>query len=232
MNRKSMIVCFAVFAATLMLMTTCIAAPVQQKASIEAVESVQEKVSIDAVGSAQQELISSIKAMCLRLKNDLYFNSLVKQISNDIKLKTIASAIQNTEDLDKKISLASSYVDVLKNKQEFTDLIKYFESSYSSDVRNIIAQLNELYPVLSAGIISQILYIIYLFLTLIATLIIDAFKQIFSVFAGYIKAVLAVLLGIYNNISLFLDKIIDFLIDILEDLWNPPTSTTTSSASF
>ncbi len=132
MNKtKYMLAGFAVFASILMLTTTCIARPVQEKASIDAVE------------SAQEELMKSIEALFLKMKNDRYLNSLKDQISKDRTLNSIASAIENTEDSDAKASLASSYVDVLKSKKEFACLNAYFERSYSKDMQSINAQFNK-----------------------------------------------------------------------------------------
>ncbi len=132
MNKtKYMLVGFAVFASILMLTTTCIAGPVQEKASIDAVE------------SAQEELMKSFEALFLKMENDRYLNSLKDQISKDRTLNSIVSAIENTEDSDAKASLASSYVDALKNSLVFNNLAAYFERSYSKDIQGINAQFNE-----------------------------------------------------------------------------------------
>jgi len=146
MNKtKSMITGFAVFAAFLMLMATCIARPVQEKTSIEAVD------------NGPQELIDSVEAMCLKIENDQEWINLIEQLSNDRTLERIASSIENTDDVDVKSSLTANYVDVLVDKQEFSDLQSYFENSYSADMQDIDDELVELLETLSEGQNTDIL---------------------------------------------------------------------------
>lgn len=131
MNKtKYVLTGFAVFASILMLTTTCIAGPVQ------------EKTSMDAVESAREELMKSFEALFLKMEKDPYFNSLKDKISKDRTLNSIASAIEKTDDFDAKASLASSYLDALKNNKEFACLSAYFERSYSKDMQGINAQFN------------------------------------------------------------------------------------------
>jgi hypothetical protein len=139
MNKtKYMLAGFAVFASILMLTTTCIAGPVQ------------EKTNIDAVESAQEDLMKSFEALFLKMKNDRYLNSLKDQFSKDRTLNSIASAIENTEDSDAKASLANSYVYALESKQVFSDLTSYIKGSYSEDIKNIGNNFNEFADILAS----------------------------------------------------------------------------------
>jgi hypothetical protein len=122
---------FAFFASFLMLTTTCIARPVQENVNVEAVE------------YAKQELANSLEAMFLEMESDHYLNSLIEQLSNDEELNSIVSDIENTEDFDEKISLLSSYVDVLACKPDFSGAISYLESSYSDNLQTVASQVNE-----------------------------------------------------------------------------------------
>jgi len=78
---KVMIVGFAVFAAFLMLMATCIAGPVR------------EKTSLDAVENEQEELLNSIEAMFLKIENDKEFAYLQSYLES-----SYSSDMQNIND--------------------------------------------------------------------------------------------------------------------------------------
>jgi len=130
MNKtKTMMTGFAVFASIIMLSTTCIAGPVKEKASIATIE------------TAQKDLVNSLQELFLKIKEDRYLNSLAdsvsEQISNDRALTRIESCIASVEDDVEKASLVDSYLDVLVNKEEFSDLQDYFESTYSQDLQDI-----------------------------------------------------------------------------------------------
>ena len=128
MNKtKSILAGFAVFASILMLSATCIAAPVQQSVSIQAVEST-------AVESTQQELINSFEAMASQIKNDPLINSFLGKISSDTTLNSKVSAIANTQDPKIQMSLVTS-------------LKAYISSKYSVDLQKISASLSKNYGI-------------------------------------------------------------------------------------
>lgn len=131
MNKiKDTLAGFAIFASIMMLSTTCIARPVEQEASIEALE------------YAQQELINSIEAMAQEALNDPYVIKLMAPLKFDNELNSLVSAIDNANDPNEKAALARSYFDVLKDKEEFTDLKAYLTSSNLDGIKNINSKLN------------------------------------------------------------------------------------------
>lgn len=131
-NTKVVLTGFAVFAAILILMATCIAGPVE------------EKTSLDAADETQQRLIRSVEAMSVKIENDEYLNNMIEQISNDLTLTNIKDSIKDTEDNGEKISLTADYINVLTNKEEIANLKEYFQSTYSKDMENINNELSSL----------------------------------------------------------------------------------------
>jgi hypothetical protein len=133
MNKtKTLLTAFAFFASILMLMTTTMAGPVQ------------EKVAIDSIEQQQNELADSLESFATNMKNDREITRLSSELENDRELSYIKSMMERTNNPDQQITLLTNYINVLSEKPAYKSLKEYYTSSYSEDISSISAQSEEL----------------------------------------------------------------------------------------
>lgn len=133
MNKtKILLTAFAVFASLMMLMTTSMAGPVQ------------EKVTIDSIEQQQNELTDSLESFVTKIESDREIARLSSELENDRELKYIKSMMERTNNPDQQLTLLTNYIDVLSEKPAYKSLKEYYTSSYSEDISSISAQSGEL----------------------------------------------------------------------------------------
>jgi hypothetical protein len=129
MNKtKCMLVGFAIFVASLMLMTPTMARPIQEIYAVSVIES-------------QQTTVDSLESTIARIEKDTKIKYLATTISRDSKLSRLGSAIENTQDIKEQTLLVLDYIKVLESKQSYVTLRNYLESVYSLDTASIADEL-------------------------------------------------------------------------------------------
>lgn len=164
MNKtKFVITGFAVFASVLMVMTTCMARPVQEKTIMNAVE------------IAQQELLNSVYTLDNKLLRNAQANALINAIRSD---PAVINSMGNVEQL----------VNVLEGNDEVAQLNDILLQEFPDETA-AIAENIELLAIGSdggsqpTGIIMRIIALIYLIIITIVQLI-DLLKWIIDNFFG------------------------------------------------
>ena len=150
---KVMMTGFAVFAAVLMLMTTCIARPVQEKTSIEAFE------------YTEKELTNSLEVLDIRLSRDFEVNILLNSIARDPDVVLIANRIGRARSEEGVLSGLEQLVGVLQGNSEFEQLVILVGEDYSAETEAISIELASMgYNV---GILGGLLDILMLIIQII-----------------------------------------------------------------
>lgn len=170
---KFLITAFAVFGALLMLMTTCIARPVQEKTSIEVFE------------YAEKELINSFEALNVKLSRDVQASALIDAIARDLVVTRSVSRIEQARSEEEVLFGIEQLVGVLQDSSEFEQLVNIVEEDYSAEAEAISTELASMgYDTFGLGglidIIATIIQIIILLVQIILTVIglIDLIKTL------------------------------------------------------
>ena len=119
---KVMMTGFAVFAAVLMLMATCMAKPVQEKASIEAVE------------FAEKELMNSFEALNVKLSRDAESRVLLDAIARDPDVARIVNRMGTARSEEEILSGLEQLAVVLQDSSEFGQLATLAGEEYSTEL--------------------------------------------------------------------------------------------------
>ena len=127
---KVMVMGFAVFAALLMLMTTCMARPVQEKTNIEAVEDLE------------QELMSSLEALNTKLARDCEVNSLISELIRDREVTSVVRSIEVAGSQEEILSGVEQLAAVLQDKSGFGQLTTLVEKEYSAELGAISEEIS------------------------------------------------------------------------------------------
>ena len=126
---KVMMTGFAVFAAVLMLMATCMAKPVQEKASIEAVE------------FAEKELMNSFEALNVKLSRDAESRVLLDAIARDPDVARIVNRMGTARSEEEILSGLEQLAVVLQDSSEFEQLATLAGEEYSAELGAISEEL-------------------------------------------------------------------------------------------
>ena len=126
---KVMMTGFAFFAAVLMLTTTCIARPVQEKTNIEVFE------------YAEKELTNSLEVLNIKLSKDFEANILLNSIARDPDVVLIANRIGRARSEEEILSGIEQLVGVLQGNSEFEQLVNIVEEDYSAETKAISTEL-------------------------------------------------------------------------------------------
>ena len=129
---KFLLTAFAVFGAVLMLMATCMARPVQEKASIEAVE------------FAEKELMSSFDALNVKLSRDVEVNVLINAITRDPDVALIINGMERTSSEEGLTSGLEQLAVVLQDSAEFEQLAILVGEEYSAEAEAISGELSSM----------------------------------------------------------------------------------------
>ena len=183
---KFLVTAFAVFGAVLMLMATCMAKPVHEKASIEAVE------------FAEKELMNSFEALNTKLSRDVEVNVLINALARDPDVALIANRIERTNSEEGLISGVEQLAVVLQDSSEFEQLVILVGEEYSAEAEAISEELLPmgydaydledlitiiLIIILIAIVFAQIIRAIISLLGLIQTLL-DLLKELWDLITG------------------------------------------------
>jgi len=126
---KVMMTGFAIFAAVLMLMTTCMARPIQEKASIESVE------------FAEKELMNSFEALNVKLSRDAKSHVLLDAIARAPDVARIVNRMETARSEEEIITGVEQLINVLQDSSEFEQLVNLIEGDYSAESEAIAEQL-------------------------------------------------------------------------------------------
>ena len=114
---KVMMTGFAVFAALLMLMATCMARPTQEKASIETIE------------FAEKELMNSLEALNVKL-------------TRDPDVARIVNRMETARSEEEIIAGAEQLRNVLQDSPEFEQLVTLIEGDCSTELEATAVDIN------------------------------------------------------------------------------------------
>jgi len=126
---KFLMTAFAVFAAVLMLITTSIARPIQ------------EKTSIDAVKFSEKELTAALESFNVKISRDPEANIILNSIVRDTEVVLIANIIERAKSKEEVSSGVKQLVSVLHDKSEFEQLVTIVEEDYSAETEAINIEL-------------------------------------------------------------------------------------------
>ena len=177
---KFLVTAFAVFGAVLMLMATCMARPVQERASIEAVE------------FAEKELMNSFDALNVKLSRDVEINVLINAITRDPDVSRIVNRIGRSSSEEGLTSGLEQLAVVLQDKSEFGHLAILVEEEYSAEAEAISGELSSM-GYNTCGL-EDIITIIILIIKIIQTVI-----QIILTIIGLINLI-KTLLGLLGDL--------------------------------
>ena len=122
----------AVFAALLMLMATCMARPIQEKASIEAVE------------FAEKELMNSFEVLNVKLSRDAKSHVLIDAIARDPDVVRIVNRMETAGSEEEIITGIEQLRNVLQDSPEFEQLVNLIEGDCYTESEAIAEQLEEM----------------------------------------------------------------------------------------
>ena len=128
-NTNVMLTAFAVFTSFLMLITACVARPVQEKTSINAIE------------YTQQKLINSLESFNLKLSRDYQTNMLLDSIARDRAVSQIVYNMQSAKTHEELLSDFECLVNVLDENAEFTELGRIIQAGYSAESQVISQEI-------------------------------------------------------------------------------------------
>lgn len=165
MNKtKYMLIGFAIFAATIMLMAPCMARPVT------------EKTSIDAIEKAQRELSYSLESIKIKLSRDYKANALIKSIQKDSNVVNIVNNMQEATTEEELVAGLKELIVVLQDNPELVQLgdIIEQECSYELGVASQHLQnMNDLFVNDDENLLMIIIAIISFIITWILCWILD-----------------------------------------------------------
>ena len=182
---KFLVTAFAVFGAVLMLMATCMARPVQERASIEAVE------------FAEKELMISFEALNTKLSRDVEVNVLINALARDPDVALIANRMERTNSEEGLISGVEQLAVVLQDSSEFEQLVILVGEEYSAEAEAIS---EELLPMGYDAYDLEDLITIIIIIILIAIVILQIIRAIISLL-GLIQTLLGLLKELWDLIT-------------------------------
>ncbi len=134
MNKtKYMLAGFAVFASILMIITTCIARPVQEKTNIDAVEN-KLLYPIKTIDTAVPE---PMKTIYLKFENDKELQYIMNSFTKNEILTRMLYIIKVTTNDDLRSRLTADFYNIIQDKEEYNNLYNYVNDVYSDDLLNI-----------------------------------------------------------------------------------------------
>jgi len=165
---KFMMTGFSVFSALLMLMTTCMARPVQ------------EKTNMDAVEDLEKELIGSLDVLNTKLTRDTEVNGLVNTLIRNRDVAAILGTIERADSEEEIIYGVEQLAGVIQDYSEIEQLTILVGEEYSAELGTISEILSSMGFECSTHIFSIIAIVIILIIGIIANVVISIIYNIIN----------------------------------------------------
>lgn len=117
MRKTKIYVVFAIFAATLMLMTTSLAGPIR------------ERIQMDA----EENLENAVDELAEKLKRDRVAGSLIDSLTKDPEIASLIESYRQTEGEAEKAAITVEIVVALEDKTEIQQLQEIIQSKYARE---------------------------------------------------------------------------------------------------